>query len=53
MSQLLSIRWESRTPRVVHGRRADRPVPRRCAGEDRREGPLWCVATRPDVPRKG
>jgi hypothetical protein len=53
MSQLLSIRWVARDPRLVHGRRADRPVPRRCAYTDRREGPLWCVAARPDVPRKG
>ena len=48
MSRLLQIQWVDLAPRLVHGRRPDRPAPRPPGGATWREGPLW--NREPDTP---
>lgn len=41
MSRLLQIQWVDLAPRLVHGRRPDRPAPPPPGAASGREGPLW------------
>lgn len=41
MSHLLHVQLDNQAAHLVHGRRPDRPAPRRPAPGGQREGPIW------------